>query len=234
MDSFEPRLDILPKNQRDLWSALKPLVAAGYILYGGTAVALRLGHRKSVDFDFFTSAPLNRDALRRVLPALQKSEVLQDSKDTLSVLTDSKVKLAFFGRIEFGRAGSPQVTSDGVARVASLVDLMATKLKTIIQRTEAKDYQDIAAMIRSGARLDVGVAAAELMFAPTFSSAECLKVLVYFKGGDLERLSEEDKRLLIAEAPKVTRMPLVDIKPSVDPGIPSVGSPDPDDGSAAL
>ncbi|WP_373321508.1 nucleotidyl transferase AbiEii/AbiGii toxin family protein [Rivihabitans pingtungensis] len=33
----------------------------GFVLYGGTAIALRLGHRESVDFDFFSDRPLDRD-----------------------------------------------------------------------------------------------------------------------------------------------------------------------------
>jgi hypothetical protein len=49
--SFEPRLDILPESQRDLWPELDA-VAPEFVLYGGTA----LGHRVSEDFDFFSSS----------------------------------------------------------------------------------------------------------------------------------------------------------------------------------
>lgn len=50
--SFELRLDTLPDVQRELWPRLErmPLDA---VLYGGTAIALRLAHRASVDFYFF-------------------------------------------------------------------------------------------------------------------------------------------------------------------------------------
>jgi hypothetical protein len=49
-------LSILPESQRKLWTELNQ-VPSEFVLYGGTALALRLGHRISVDFDFFTSLP---------------------------------------------------------------------------------------------------------------------------------------------------------------------------------
>ena len=60
--TFSPRLDILPDEQRALWPELAR-VPKSFVLYGGTAVAIRLGHRTSVDFDFFSSEPLDFDEL---------------------------------------------------------------------------------------------------------------------------------------------------------------------------
>src|SRR5205085_7929658 len=51
--TFAARLDILPAPQRTLWSELVAL-PRHFVLYGGTALALRLGLRVSVDFDFFS------------------------------------------------------------------------------------------------------------------------------------------------------------------------------------
>jgi hypothetical protein len=50
---FKPSLEILPPTQQRLWLGLKAATALGFVLYGGTAIALRLGHRPSVDFNFF-------------------------------------------------------------------------------------------------------------------------------------------------------------------------------------
>ena len=47
----------------------------------------------------------------------------------------------------------PRQTNDGVLLAISLDDLMATKLKTILDRAEAKDYRDIAAMLMAGISL---------------------------------------------------------------------------------
>ena len=52
-DGFSPRLDILPAPQLQLWAELGTVPPA-FVLYGGTALALHLGHRQSVDFDFFS------------------------------------------------------------------------------------------------------------------------------------------------------------------------------------
>jgi hypothetical protein len=74
---FTPRLDILPTPQRLLWQELSTLPPT-FVLYGGTAIALHLGHRESVDFDFFSSEDLDpgRLALRdRLVAAVRKVDL---------------------------------------------------------------------------------------------------------------------------------------------------------------
>ena len=95
MCAFEPKLQTLPPSQRRLLPQLEPLQHEGFVLYGGTAVALRLGHRKSVDFDFFTSRPLDQAALVRLLPFLRESTPIQSSAGTFEVLTREGVKVSF-------------------------------------------------------------------------------------------------------------------------------------------
>jgi hypothetical protein len=91
--------------------------------------------------------------------------------------------------------------------------LFATKVKTLLQRTSAKDDQDIAALIRAGLPLDRALAAAELMFHPTFAPAEAARALACFKGGDLDRLSKADRETLVGTVPKVRTLPEVTIRP---------------------
>jgi hypothetical protein len=79
---FSARLEILPDAQRRLWPALRPLKALGFVLYGGTAIALRLGHRHSVDFDFFCSDGLDQARLAAMLPFLRSAELLQAETDS--------------------------------------------------------------------------------------------------------------------------------------------------------
>ena len=55
-----------------------------------------------------------------------------------------------------GRVSTPTLTEDGIALVASPLDLLGTKLKVIMQRAEAKDYEDIAQLLRSGQSLIPG------------------------------------------------------------------------------
>ena len=217
MDTFTPRLDVLPAAQRQLWPELRPIQQHGYVLYGGTAIALRIGHRQSVDFDFFSAQRVDAQRLRSALPFVKAATVRQESMNTFEVETAAGVKVAFFGGLEFGRVGRPQRTADGVMRVASLDDLMATKVKVILQRSESKDYRDIAAMLRAGVRLEIGLAAAEKMFQPTFPPSESLKALVYFEGGDMGRLSVKDRAVLIQAAGRVRSLPAVIISSGLVP-----------------
>ena len=60
--TFRPRLDVLPAAQRRLWPALAD-VSEPFVLYGGTALALRPAHRTSVDFVFFAAEALDADKL---------------------------------------------------------------------------------------------------------------------------------------------------------------------------
>lgn len=224
MNTFKPRFGILPPSQIQLWPSLKPIQEFGFVLYGGTAIALRLGHRPSVDFDFFNSADVDPARLRETLPFLQDSEVIQEHKNTFEVLTKSGVKISFFGGLDFGRVGEPEQTDDGILVAASLEDLMATKAKVILQRTEAKDYQDIAAMVRAGVSMDRGLAAAERMYHPTFPVVHSLKAMTYFEGGDLKRLSVSDRNDLIAAASKVKpSLPHVTVNPDLSPDTPMYG-----------
>lgn len=214
---FEPKMEILPSSQRRLWKDLCLSVDLGFVLYGGTAIALRLGHRQSVDFDFFTEKTLDRETVFRSFGFMRRSVVLQDRPNTLSVSVpggDSDcdaVKISFFGGISNGRVGDPQLTMDGIMQVASLDDLMATKTKVILQRVEAKDYRDIAAMAKSGVSIAKGLASARKMYGQSFQPSESLRAMVYFDGGDLSTLSQEEKTLLVRFASAVRDIPKVEV-----------------------
>jgi hypothetical protein len=101
--------------------------------------------------------------------------------------------------------GVPDRTPDGVAEIASLRDLLATKLKVILQRIEAKDYRDIAAMLRTDVELDEGLVAASALYGFNFQPSEAVKALTYFDGGDLVTLPEDDKVLLTHAAANAGR-----------------------------
>lgn len=214
---FTPRTDILPPAQQRLWSELRAAASLGFALYGGTAIALRLGHRMSVDFDFFSDQALDRAALQAAFPFIAQSTVLQDQPNTLTInvpysdAAHTHVKVSFIGGIGIGRVGQPSVTADGVLQVASLADLMATKTKVILQRAEAKDYRDIAAMVAAGQSLPHGLAAARAMYGRNFQPSESLKAMVYFEDGDLHTLTQSEKACLVKAASMVRDLPAVAI-----------------------
>ena len=81
--TFVPKLDVLPRAQRLLWAELDE-TPEHFTLYGGTALALRIGHRSSVDFDFFSDMTFDPDVLARALPYLAGAERVQVAADTLT------------------------------------------------------------------------------------------------------------------------------------------------------
>jgi hypothetical protein len=212
MSPVRPRAEILPGAQRSLWPSLAPIARQKFVLYGGTALALRLGHRQSLDFDFFSDVGLDKAELARSLPFFESSQVVQDAPDTLTILVPVAgefVKISFFGALGFGRVGEPETTDDGVLAIASVLDLFGTKLKVLFDRVEAKDYLDIGALLKHGHILSDGLGAARALFGRAFQPAEALKALTYFDGGDLDALAPEERELLIEHAAKVTATPTI-------------------------
>ena len=197
--TFKPVLDLLPAEQRQLWPVLSD-VPDCFVLYGGTALALRLGHRSSVGFDFFSSDPIDFDTLFRI-PFVARAEVLQRVPDTLTVsaLTDDTadpVKVAFFGGVDTGRVGDAEQTDDGVLRVASLVDLFGTKLKVLLQRVAARDYLDLAAILQAGVPLKDGLGAATTLYGRQFPPTDAVKALSYLVEGDAANVDSATQRFL--------------------------------------
>ncbi|WP_426239802.1 nucleotidyl transferase AbiEii/AbiGii toxin family protein [Pararhizobium sp. DWP1-1-3] len=217
MITFIPHLETLPIEQQAIWPLLRPAAGLGLVLYGGTAIALRLGHRQSIDFDFFTEHFLDFDALYDAMPFLRPATVIQQEPSTLTVLATSAdspgspVKISFFGPVRTGRLGTPQFTDDGVLLVASLDDVFATKVKVLLQRVEVKDYRDIAAMIRDGRDLANALGGARALYGASFQPSESLKALTYFEGGDLHQLSRQDRLTLVDAVKAVRNIPSVDI-----------------------
>ena len=210
---FEPKLDTLPPAQKEIWNSLAPAPHLNFVLYDGTAIALHLGHRESLDFDFFRSDPLDKSHIRAKFGFTHGAAILLDRPDTLVVLAEmpsGPVKISFFGGIGFGRVNDPLQTGDGTLLVASLDDLMATKLKATLDRAEAKDYQDIAQMISAGVSLAAGLSAFKHMFGG--EPAQVLRAIGYFGDGDLRALSARDRELLSNARDRIGRLPVVNLK----------------------
>ena len=119
------------------------------------------------------------------------------------------VKISFFAEIAFGRYGEPELTEDGVLRVAALDDLMATKLKVILDRTEKKDYDDLAALIEAKIDISLGIAIARKLF-PQLNPQIVLKALTFHDDVKPE-LSAKSKKLLIDGAKSVKDLPAVEL-----------------------
>jgi len=197
-------LGILPAGQRALWEEKLRAGFPGWVLYGGTALALRLGHRTSVDFDFFSSRPLVplefRDRHRL------EGDILQADTNTLGVLHRG-VKLSFFGGLSLGVIHAPGLLDQ--CPIASLEDLAAGKLAALVNRVELKDYLDVAALLRHGLSLSYMLACADAVYRGEFPVAACLKSLAWFDDPALADLSPQDRTLLEEAALSVEQIPVV-------------------------
>jgi Nucleotidyl transferase AbiEii toxin, Type IV TA system len=213
---FEPKRAILPPAQREIWPQLAPAPALSFVLYGGTAIALHLGHRQSLDFDLFNAEALDKTKLRTSFPFTRDAQILKEDPQTLVVsakATNGPVRISFFGAIGIGHVNPPLRTDDEVLLVASLDDLMATKLKAILDRAEAKDYADIAAMLAAGISLEKALGTFSAMF--NADPGLALRALAFFKDGDLPTLPRKDQDLLRAARDRVVNIPAVPLTPGL-------------------
>src|ERR1700739_5100499 len=103
-----PKLEILPHPQRRLWDELRQ-TPEEFVLYRGTALALRWAHRQSEDFDFFSNVAFAPDSLRKRVQYMQGAEVSQSETNTLTVIVhrDGPVKISFFGGLKPNRVPDP-------------------------------------------------------------------------------------------------------------------------------
>lgn len=193
------RLEILPKEQRDIYPHLKAIKDLGFTLFGGTAVALQLGHRVSIDFDFFTDKDISQlHSTLLSLSGIKVSEISQQTNNSLSFKTTNNVKFSFFGGIEFVKLSGKIQSDDEVLQLADLKSLLITKLKVSCERAEYKDYKDIAEILKTNqVSLEEGLCGVKQYFGDKFPLLQVLKGLTYFEDGDLHRLDKDDRKILL-------------------------------------
>jgi hypothetical protein len=192
-------LDILPTPQRRLWEELTD-ISQEFTLYGGTAIALQIGHRNSIDFDFFCFKDIEPHTLSSSLPFLQGSKTLQQSPNTLTCLVNrgGLVQVSFFGLPNLTWIHDPIVASDTHIKIASLLDLAGMKAAVVQQRPEAKDYIDLATMFEKNVvDLPTALAAAQIIYGSSFNPELTLKALSYYGDGNLQTVPLEHKERLL-------------------------------------
>src|SRR5882762_3510953 len=214
MRRFSPHLEILPPAQRRLWQELDQ-VPAEFTLYDGTAIALHLGHRQSVDFDFFGKRAFDPTNIQSSIPFLANARVIQREKNTLTAILDreGQVAVSFFGVPHLPRLLSPHVSDDNGLKIASLLDLAGTKASVVQVRPERKDYLDLDVLITKGEiTLPMALTAAQALYGASFNPQITLKALSYFEDGNLRQLPEDAKARLATAAREVD----LDHLPSLD------------------
>lgn len=116
-----------------------------YYLAGGTTLALMIGHRKSIDLDYFLAGDIDTTKLRKQLSELfggERIEIIFEEKNTLWCSID-EVKVSFISR--FDPLLKP-IMVDEPFRIVSKEDLTIMKLSAICGREEYKDYFDLACL----------------------------------------------------------------------------------------
>lgn len=207
---FAPNFGKFAPVQIEIWPHLAPIARHGFVLYGGMGLSARLGHRGSLDFDFFASRPIDRVGLAEDLPFLANATTLQNERDTYTIsipVSGDEVKISFFGPLNIKRIAEPDVTEDGVCQVASLDDLAATKLSVVLARIQASDYRDVLAIVRAGLPLEDAIADASAIYGTRFQPSDILKALTYFEGGDLDELTSDERAELRATVAGVRTIP---------------------------
>jgi len=160
----EPHWEAAPDAIRRLWPALARQTFIGqFYLAGGTALALQLGHRVSVDLDFFPVEREVDDPIRKeivaALSAVAEVVVLEDVFGNL-LLTVDNVRTGFFG---YGYPLlKPTLLCDGV-QLASLEDIGLMKLDAVTDRANRKDFYDLY-LIAQSVSVDELVAMAKVKY----------------------------------------------------------------------
>lgn len=109
-------------------------------LVGGTAIALQLGHRQSLDIDLFSNERINWLDLKQALnSAFPDTELSFTEHSALAEIQNIRVEIYDDWSIPFRKE---PILKEGL-RLAALEDLAAFKLSAITSRREKKDYIDL-------------------------------------------------------------------------------------------
>lgn len=134
--------DIIDEKRKNVLPLFKSLKSDFY-LAGGTALALQLGHRDSVDFDFFSEKDFDTKDLFEKLKEIfesHKIQKVQDEKNTLTIIVDEDIKLSFFA---YQYPLLNPLISEEYIKLASVEDIACMKLSAIVSRSVEKDYVDL-------------------------------------------------------------------------------------------
>ena len=169
------------------WAVVRLLdredILEDWILAGGTALALQLGHRVSLDLGFFRHDEIDLAALRGELAKVGRLEVQSMSEGTLHVELNGV-------RLSFLRSEVPFLYEPLVYRglhVADVRDIAAMKVIAVAGRGSKKDFVDLYAYFRSGATFGDLMAVVQRRYRGTeFNPMHLLRSLVYFDDAEAE------------------------------------------------
>lgn len=169
--------EILTSNQIKLFPLLKRQ-AKDFGLVGGTAVALHIGHRRSIDFDLFSLKPFDSNALRSKVRRLVKIErILVDQNGELTCWA-GKVKLTFF---HYPFAIKYKTNLDTIIKMPDLLTLAAMKAHALGRRAKWKDYVDLYFIIKYSYPVKKIIQKGKAIFGGEFNGKIFRTQLAYFE-----------------------------------------------------
>lgn len=110
-----------------------------FYLAGGTALALRYGHRESVDLDFFSAHKFSTELLIKALSKLGKFKLINEEAGTVDGILDG-VKVSFFA-YPYKLLNKTEMFA-GIA-IADVADIACMKINAIAGRNARKDFIDL-------------------------------------------------------------------------------------------
>jgi len=188
-------LNCLPSNAKVLLKDLSGIVHAhDFILAGGTALALQLGHRLSVDLDFFTARPFSTEGIFSELRHLGLNPVvLEESAGSLTV-TLNKAKVSMF-HYPYPFTGKEKEIK-GIP-VAGIIDIASMKVIAISQRGARRDFVDLYFVLQEIPFRKVAENMIERFGRERINPVHIGKSLVFFNDAD----SDPDPRYTSKERP---------------------------------
>lgn len=164
-----------------------------FYLAGGTGLALQIGHRDSVDFDFFIGKSFDTEVLIKRLTNIYDKDSLkitQNEKNTLSILLNSEIKISF---MTYDYSLLNPLLESQYMKIASIPDIAAMKLSAIMQRSALKDYVDLYEIMKQYSLEDL-ISFTNKKY-PMIDSTVILKSLSYLEDIVNEPLIYKDQKL---------------------------------------
>lgn len=171
------KIEIFNENQKELLPFLKKYYK-NYYLVGGTAIALHLGHRASIDFDLFTTKTINSIPIKKnVLTSGYNSYLIKQLQNQIHFVIND-VKLTYF---EFPFELEANIAYENYFRMPDLLTLAAMKAFALGGRGKWKDYVDLYFIIKDKLSIEEISNKAKLLFTDSFNPLLFLKQLSYYK-----------------------------------------------------
>jgi hypothetical protein len=168
--------EILNNDQLDLLQFLKSFRREFYLV-GGTAVALHIGHRRSIDYDLFKTKPLNHKSILQKLDSAHKSYLItRRVEEQLNIIVQN-VKFTFF---QYPFSIIPSCEFERYIRVPDLLTLAAMKAYALGRRSKWKDYVDLFFIIRDYFSIKQVSDKAATIFDDLFSEKQFRSQLSYY------------------------------------------------------